>query len=71
MEVLFLGTVQCAISGITHDRGVKLSLVYVQPSKCQQGDPFFPDSEGRVHWILIGAMHAVTGKSFTVLKMVT
>ena len=47
MEVLFLGTVQCAISGITHDSGVKLSLVYVQPCKCQQGEPFLPDSEGR------------------------
>ena len=55
MEVLFLGTVQCAISGISHDGRVKL---YVQPRKCQQGEPFFPDSEGRVHWIFIYRSHA-------------
>ena len=58
VKVLFLGTVATIsdISGITHDGRVKLSLVCVQPCKCLQAESFFPDLEGRLHWILIGTM---------------
>ena len=66
MEVPFLGTYNVLSQESLMTVESNISLVYVQSCKLVSARSFFPDPGRRVHWIL---MHAVTGKSFILLKM--